>query len=134
MSQVIRRIISTPKAPKAIGPYSQAVAVDKTLYVSGQLGLNPESMELPEDVATQTKQALQNIGSILESANSSFSKVVKTTILLADINDYATVNSVYGTFFSAPFPARAAYQVANLPKLAKVEIEAIAIIGDVKDQ
>ncbi|CAH3019874.1 unnamed protein product [Porites evermanni] len=132
MAATIRRIVSTAKAPKAIGPYNQAVIADKTMYVSGQLGLNPETMDfVSDDVVEQTKQALVNMGCILEAGGSSFDKVVKTTVLLADINDFAKVNDVYKTFFTSHQPARAAYQVANLPKLGKVEIEAVAIVGEV---
>lgn len=135
MAATIRRIVSTAKAPKAIGPYNQAVIADKTMYVSGQLGLNPETMDfVSDDVVEQTKQALVNMGYILEAGGSSFDKVVKTTVLLADINDFAKVNDVYKTFFTSYQPARAAYQVANLPKLGKVEIEAVAIVGEVKDE
>lgn len=135
MAETLRRIVSTTKAPGAIGPYNQAVIADKTMYVSGQLGLNPETMEfVSDDVQEQTKQALKNMGHILEAGGSSFDKVVKTTVLLADINDFAKVNEVYSTFFTSHQPARAAYQVANLPKLGKVEIEAVAIVGEVKDE
>ncbi|XP_074640573.1 2-iminobutanoate/2-iminopropanoate deaminase-like isoform X2 [Tubulanus polymorphus] len=135
MSSIIRKVINSPKAPKAIGPYSQAVQVNKTLYISGQLGLSAETSDfVSENVDEQAKQALTNMGHILEAAGSDFSKVVKCTVLLADINDFKKVNDVYATFFKAPYPARAAYQVANLPKLGRVEIEAIAIVGDVDNQ
>ncbi|XP_066935217.1 2-iminobutanoate/2-iminopropanoate deaminase-like isoform X2 [Clytia hemisphaerica] len=135
MSKVIRKIINTSSAPKAIGPYSQAVQVNHMLHVSGQLGLNPETMDfVSNDVSEQTKQALTNAGEILKAAGTSFSKVVETTILLSDINDYKAVNDVYATFFTAPFPARAAFECANLPKLGKVEIKMMAIIGDVDEQ
>ncbi|XP_065061797.1 2-iminobutanoate/2-iminopropanoate deaminase-like [Rhopilema esculentum] len=134
MAAIVRRVINTAKAPAAIGPYSQAVLVNSTLYVSGQLGLVSETMQfVSDDVQAQAKQALQNMGHILEAAGTSFDKVVKTTVLLADINDFAKVNEIYGTFFKEPYPARAAYQCANLPKLARVEIEAIAVVGDVVD-
>lgn len=132
MAATIRRIVSTTKAPGAIGAYNQAVIADKTMYVAGQLGLDPQTMNfVSDDVAEQTKQALTNMGHILEAGGSSFDKVVKTTVLLADINDFAKVNEVYSTFFTSKQPARAAYQVANLPKLGKVEIEAVAIVGEV---
>ncbi|XP_065843068.1 2-iminobutanoate/2-iminopropanoate deaminase-like [Oscarella lobularis] len=134
-SAVVRRIINTPLAPEAIGPYNQAIVVDKTVYVSGQLGLDPDSGDFPgSDVECQTKQALINMGHILEAANSSFDKVVKTTVLLADINDYAKVNEIYAEYFTSFYPARAAFQAGALPKAAKVEIEAIAIAGDVIDE
>ncbi|XP_066935215.1 2-iminobutanoate/2-iminopropanoate deaminase-like isoform X1 [Clytia hemisphaerica] len=132
MSKVIRKIINTSSAPKAIGPYSQAVQVNHMLHVSGQLGLNPETMDfVSNDVSEQTKQALTNAGEILKAAGTSFSKVVETTILLSDINDYKAVNDVYATFFTAPFPARAAFECANLPKLGKVEIKMLAIVGEI---
>jgi len=135
MSKIIRKVISTTKAPAAIGPYSQAVQVNHMLHISGQLGLNPETMNFPSDgVKDQTKQALSNMGNILQAAGSSFKNVVETTILLADMNDYKDVNDIYATYFTAPYPARAAFQCANLPKFAKVEIKAMAIVGEVDDQ
>ncbi|XP_064624238.1 2-iminobutanoate/2-iminopropanoate deaminase-like [Lineus longissimus] len=135
MAGIIRRVIASAKAPAAIGPYSQAVQVNETLYISGQLGLNPETMDfISDDVAEQTKQALTNMGAILEAAGSSYNQVVKTTILLADLNDYKAVNDIYAGFFKVPYPARAAFQCAALPKLGKVEIEAVAIVGDIQDQ
>ncbi|KAL9980493.1 hypothetical protein ACROYT_G009093 [Oculina patagonica] len=129
----VRKIVHTLKGVQPIpGVYSQAVIADKTMYVSGQLGLNPETMDfVSSDVAEQARQALVNMGHILEAGGSSFDRVVKTTVLLADINDFGKVNEVYKTFFTSKQPARAAYQVANLPKLGKVEIEAVAIVGEV---
>jgi 2-iminobutanoate/2-iminopropanoate deaminase len=114
--------------------FSQAVQVNGTLYISGQIGLNPETMEFPSgDTEEQTRQALTNMGAILKEAGSSFKNVVKVTVLLDDINDFTRVNDVYKTFFTDKQPARAAYQAAKLPKAAKVEIEAIAIVGEVQD-
>merc|ERR1711978_21989 len=115
MSGSLRRvIISTKKAPDAIGPYNQAVQVNNTLYISGQIGFDPSTMEIVKGgVVAEAKQALTNMGHILEAANCSFNNVVKTTVLLADINDFAAVNEVYTKFFTANFPARAAYQVAD---------------------
>ncbi|KAM4581401.1 2-iminobutanoate/2-iminopropanoate deaminase-like [Odontesthes bonariensis] len=134
MATLVRRIVSTTKAPAAIGPYSQAVVVDRTMYVSGQLGMEPASGQLVEGgVQAQTKQALVNMGEILKVAGCGYENVVKTTVLLADINDFADVNSVYKQFFSANFPARAAYQVAALPKGGLVEIEAVAVLGPLTD-
>uniref|UniRef100_A0A915C611 Uncharacterized protein n=1 Tax=Parascaris univalens TaxID=6257 RepID=A0A915C611_PARUN len=134
MATVARKIISTPKAPAALGPYSQGVLVDKTLYISGSLGLVPETGKfLGDGIKEQTEQSLKNIGAILEAAGSSYDNVVKTTVLLADMNDFNTVNEVYKTFFTKHFPARCAYQVAALPKNARVEIEAVAIVGEVTD-
>ncbi|XP_020893771.1 2-iminobutanoate/2-iminopropanoate deaminase [Exaiptasia diaphana] len=131
----VRRIVSTSNAPSAIGAYSQAVIADKTMYISGQLGLDPKTMEfVSQDAGGQTKQALTNMGHILEAGGSAFNKVVKATVLLDDINDFQAVNEVYKTFFTEKQPARAAYQVGKLPKGGKVEIEAIAIVGEVKDE
>ncbi|CAG5131807.1 unnamed protein product [Candidula unifasciata] len=133
-ANIIRRIISTPKAPKAVGPYSQAVQVNNTLYISGQIGFIPETMEIVSGGAVaETEQVLKNLGSILEAAGSSYDKVVKTTVLLKNISDYAAVNDVYAKYFSGSKPARAAFQVAALPKGASVEIEAVAVVGDVTD-
>ncbi|CAI5663390.1 unnamed protein product [Oreochromis niloticus] len=130
MAALIRRIISTAKAPAAIGPYSQAVVVDRTMYISGQLGMDPASGQLVEGgVQAQTRQALVNMGEILKAAGCGYTNVVKTTVLLADMNDFTSVNDVYKQFFSTNFPARAAYQVAALPRGGLVEIEAIAVLG-----
>jgi len=131
-----RVIIHTLKAPAALGTYNQAVLVDKTLYVSGQVGLVPSTMEfISDDAAAQARQALTNIGEILRAAGSDYNRVVKATVLLADINDFVTVNNVYKEFFSVEkAPARAAFEAANLPKFAKVEIEAVAIVGDLVDE
>ena len=130
MSSLVRKIISTAKAPAAIGPYSQAVLVDRTMYISGQLGMDPASGQLvPGGVAEEAKQALTNIGEILKAAGYDFTNVVKATVLLADINDFSTVNDVYKLYFQSSFPARAAYQVAALPKGGCVETEAIAVQG-----
>ena len=121
-------VIKTDLAPKAIGPYSQAIKACNTIYVSGQLGLNPESGDFDDDdIVVQTKQSLNNIKAILDSAGYSLSDVVKTTVLLKDINEFASMNEVYGTFFKEPYPARAAFEVGALPKNARVEIEAIAV-------
>ena len=121
--------IHTEKAPAAIGPYSQAVKAGNTIYVSGQLPVDPSAGEFAgEDIKTQTKQSLTNIKNILEEAGAGLDNVVKTTVLLADIADFAAMNEVYATFFKEPFPARAAFQVAAIPKGAKVEIEAVAVL------
>lgn len=117
--------IHTDKAPQAIGPYSQAMKVNGMVYTSGQLGMN-EKGELKETVVEQAEQAILNLMAVLEAAGSSIENVVKTTVFLADINDFVAVNEVYGKYFTEPYPARSAVQVANLPKFAKVEIEAIA--------
>ncbi|XP_066940636.1 2-iminobutanoate/2-iminopropanoate deaminase [Macrobrachium rosenbergii] len=133
-SKIIRKVIQTSKAPAAIGPYSQAIQAGNTLYVSGQLGFDPKTMTISGDVQQQTKTALTNMGYILEAAGCTFQNVVKTTVLLADINDFAKVNEIYSTFFSEAVPARAAYQVANLPKGGLVEIEAVAVVGEIEQQ
>ncbi len=133
---VRRVIVSTAKAPCAIGPYSQAVIADKTLYVSGQIGMTADKGELVSGgVQAQAKKALENMGEILKAAGASFNSVVKTTVLLADMKDFAAVNEVYGKVFDGPSkPARAAYQAAGLPKGALVEIEAVAVLGDIVDE
>ncbi|MEZ5357989.1 MAG: RidA family protein [Candidatus Zixiibacteriota bacterium] len=126
-----KTIIATDTAPRAIGAYSQAVAVetDKLLFISGQLGMDPRTMELvPGDAAAEAKQALKNLGAILEAAGGDFNSIVKATIFLADIKDFVAVNEAYAACFSADFPARAAFAVGALPKGARVEIEAIAVL------
>merc|ERR1712010_33772 len=136
MSTLRRVIIATKKAPDAIGPYNQAVQVDSTLYISGQIGFIPSTMEIVEGgAAAEAKQALTNMGHILNAANCTFNNVVKTTVLMADMKDYPAVNEVYAQFFSKEAaPARAAYQAAALPKGAKVEIEAVAVVGNISDE
>jgi len=125
----MNQAIHTDNAPAAIGPYSQAVKAGNTIYVSGQLPVDPATGEFAGDsIAEQTKQSLTNIKNILEKAGGGMENVVKTTVLLSDIGDFAAMNEVYATFFKEPFPARAAFQVAAIPKGAKVEIEAIAVI------
>ncbi|XP_067267755.1 2-iminobutanoate/2-iminopropanoate deaminase isoform X1 [Chanodichthys erythropterus] len=134
MSAVIRKIIHTAAAPAAIGPYSQAVLVDRTMYISGQLGMDVASGQLVVGgVQAQAKQALINMGEILKAAGCGYENVVKTTVLLADINDFNNVNDVYKQFFRSNFPARAAYQVAALPRGGLVEIEAVAVLGPITD-
>jgi 2-iminobutanoate/2-iminopropanoate deaminase len=123
----MKKIIKTDKAPAAIGPYSQAVEVNNTLYISGQLPLDPETMEMPENTEDQAKIVMENISAILREAGYSFSDVVKSTIFLADIKDFQVMNEVYGGYYKENPPARSAYEVANLPKGAKIEIETIAM-------
>lgn len=114
-------------APAAIGPYSQAIADGGLVFVSGQLPINPKTGEfVSEEVADQTRQSLENIREILKEAGYTMERVLKTTVYLQDMNDFAAMNQVYQEFFADPYPARAAFQVAKLPKNAKVEIEAIA--------
>ena len=124
-----KEAILTDKAPSAIGPYSQAIFAGSYVFVSGQIGMTPEGEIVDETAAGQTHQALQNIGAILEEAGLDFSHVVKSSVLLKDINDYDEVNDVYKDYFPAPAPARAAFQVAALPKHALVEIEVIAMVN-----
>jgi len=125
----MKKIIETKNAPGAIGPYSQAVRHGNTLYISGQLPLSPSTgLFAGDDITSQTKQCLENLKAIVEHAGSDLSKVLKTTVLLKDISDFALMNEVYATYFTDECPARAAYQVAELPKSALVEIEAIAIV------
>ncbi|WP_019239643.1 MULTISPECIES: RidA family protein [Enorma] len=123
-----KQAIIAAKAPAALGPYSSAVRAGDTLYLSGQLGIDPATGELAEGVEAQARQAMQNIAAVLEEAGASFDDVVKMTVLLADIDDFAAVNEVYGSFLAAPYPARSAFQVAAIPKGALVEIEAIAVL------
>lgn len=119
--------IHTDLAPAAIGPYSQAIQAGNTIYVSGQLPIDPATGAFAgEDIASQTRQSLTNMKNILNAAGADLSDVVKTTVYLANIADFAAMNGVYGEFFTAPYPARAAFEVACLPKNALVEIECIA--------
>ncbi len=121
--------IATEKAPAAIGPYSQAIKAGNTIYVSGQIPIDPAKGEFAgDDIAAQTRQSLTNIKNILAAAGTDMSHVVKTTVLLADITDFAAMNDVYAEFFTEPYPARAAFQAAAIPKGALVEIEAVAVI------
>lgn len=120
--------ISTTNAPAAIGPYSQAIEANGTIYVSGQLPINPVTGEFAEgDIKDNARQSLNNIKAILAEAGLSMQNVAKVTVLLGDINDFAAVNEVYAEFFQAPYPARSAFAVAALPKGAPIEIEAIAV-------
>ena len=121
------KAIATTNAPAAIGPYSQGVDTGSLVFVSGQLPIDPATGEFAgADIAAQTRQSLNNIKSILEANGMTMANVVKTTVLLEDISEFAAMNAVYAEFFTEPYPARAAYQVAALPKAAKIEIEAIA--------
>ncbi|CAL8109754.1 unnamed protein product [Orchesella dallaii] len=129
MASTLRKIITTSKIFSAGFPYSPGVLVDKTLYVSGQIGWNLKG-ELATGIEAQTKLALENMGHVLEVVGANHSNVVKVTVLLADINDMQKMNAVYSTFFKENQPARAAYQVAKLPMGAQVEIEAVAIVGE----
>ena len=124
----MKRIISTSKAPAAIGPYSQAIEINKILYVSGQIPINPETGKLVEgDISKQTEQVFRNIEAILDEAGYSFSDVVKSTCLLSDISNIKAMNEVYGRYYVKEQPARAAFAVKDLPMGALIEIETIAI-------
>jgi 2-iminobutanoate/2-iminopropanoate deaminase len=125
-----RTIIATPHAPAAIGPYSQAVSTGTLIYTSGQLGLDPATGKLAEGVEAQARQVMANLAAVLAAAGSSLDQVVKTTIFLQNMADFAAVNAVYGASFSAAPPARSTVQVAGLPLGGLVEIEAIALAGE----
>lgn len=124
-----KRIVTTDKAPKAIGPYSAGVSTGHLVFTAGQLGMDPESGELVEGgIQAQTRQALKNLQAVLEAAGSGLENVIKTTVFLKDISEFGLMNEIYGTFFTENFPARSAFQVGALPKAAAVEIEAVALI------
>jgi 2-iminobutanoate/2-iminopropanoate deaminase len=124
----MKKIISTPNAPKAIGPYSQAVEVNGILFISGQIPLDPATGKMAEGgISEQTEQVMKNIGAILAEAGLGFSDVVKSTCLLSDMDNFAAMNAVYGKYYAADPPARAAYGVVKLPLGALVEIETIAV-------
>ena len=122
----MKKTISSPLAPKAVGPYSQAIELNGTLYLSGQLPLDGATGTMPDGIEAQTRQALTNLAYVLDAAGLCLDDVVKTTVLLADIADFGAVNAVYAEFFPGNKPARVCYQVAALPKGAKLEIDAIA--------
>lgn len=126
----MRKIIATEKAPAAIGPYAQANVIDNLVFTSGQLPIDPDTGEfIPGGIAEQTEQVLKNLQAVLEEAGSGLDKVVKTTCFLSDIDNFAPMNQVYAEFFpEGVYPSRSAFEVANLPKAALVEIEAIAIL------
>ncbi|XP_076639789.1 reactive intermediate imine deaminase A homolog UK114 [Colletes latitarsis] len=131
--KIMRKIISSSLSPKPVGPYNQAVLVDRTVYLSGVLGMDIKSQKLVEGgAAAEARQALINMGHILKEAGSDYDKVVKATILLNNINDFAGVNEVYKEFFTENYPARSTYQVGKLPVGAQIEIEAIAVTGEVE--
>lgn len=122
----MKKIIATNGAPAAIGPYSQAVELNGTLYVSGQLPVDPATGIMPQGIEAQTEQSLKNMGAILEAAGLTYNDVVKTTVLLADMADFGAMNAVYARFFTQDKPARVCFQAAALPKNALVEIDAVA--------
>jgi 2-iminobutanoate/2-iminopropanoate deaminase len=123
----MKKIIHTPDAPDAIGPYSQAVIYDGIVYCSGQIGLNPETMEfVGDDVTSQAEQVMKNLKAVLEEAGSGFDKVLKCTIFLDDMDNFSTVNEIYGAYFDDEPPARETVAVKTLPKNCKVEIGCVA--------
>ncbi len=124
------QIITSPKAPKALGPYSHAVRVGHFIHTSGQIGLDPKTNELVDSIEAQTRQVLQNQASVLEAAGTGLSSVVKTTVFLLDMGEFAKMNAVYGEFFSKNPPARSTVQVAALPRGARVEIDCVAVVDD----
>lgn len=125
----MKELILTENAPSPIGPYSQAVkASGDFIFVSGQIPFTPDGTLVGDDIVSQTHQAIKNIQAILESSGSSLDKVVKTTVLMLDMNDFGTMNEIYNQYFAESKPARAAYQVVRLPKDVKIEIEAIALV------
>ena len=126
----MRDVVSSRDAPAAIGPYSQAVHAGGFLFISGQIPLDPESGEVVNgDVSAQTHRVMRSLGALLEAAGAGFDDVVRTTVFLTDLGDFARVNEVYGSYFTAPAPTRATVQVAALPKGVSVEIDAIAHLG-----
>jgi 2-iminobutanoate/2-iminopropanoate deaminase len=126
----MRTVVQTNAAPGAIGPYSQAIRTGTLVFTAGQIGLDPSSGELVEGVTEQAERALRNLSAILDAAGTTLERVIKTTIFLADMGDFAAVNEVYARHISTPYPARSTVAVAGLPKGALVEIEAVALSGD----
>ena len=125
----MKKVIATVEAPKAVGPYSQAIASGSLLFCAGQIPLNPATGELVQgDAAIQARQVLENLGGVLRANQMTFDNVVKTTVFLTDLADFGAMNEVYASFFTEPFPARSTVQVAGLPKGARVEIEAVAAV------
>lgn len=123
----MKKIISTPNAPAAVGPYSQAIEAGNTLYISGQLPINPADGKVPATIEEQTVQSLENVGAILREAGYGYEHVVKSTVLLSDMGDFGAMNGIYAKYYTKDMPARVCYQVAALPMGVKVEIETIAV-------
>lgn len=122
----MKTVISTEKAPAALGPYSQAIEANGFVFASGQIGINPETGDVPEGIVAQTKQVLTNVTNVLAAAGTDLDHVVKTTVFIQDMNDFATVNGIYAEFFAKDCPARSCVEVAKLPKGVLIEIEVIA--------
>ena len=130
MWRAVREAVATPAAPAAIGPYSQAISAGGFLFVSGQIPLDPDTGTMVDgDIAAQTHRVFKNLGEILKAGGASFDAVVRTTVYLADMNDFQAMNEVYASYFSSPAPARATVQAARLPRDARVEIDVIARLG-----
>lgn len=123
----MKTVISTDKAPAAIGPYSQAIEVNGMVYTSGVIPVNPETGEIPEGVEAQARQAIGNLKNLLQAAGTDMDKVVKTTVFIKEMNDFGKINEIYADFFVEPFPARSCVEVARLPKDVLLEIEAVAL-------
>jgi 2-iminobutanoate/2-iminopropanoate deaminase len=123
----IMTVVLTKNAPQAIGPYSQGISIGGLIFTSGQIPINPRTGEIPKIIEEQANQAIKNLIAVLEAAGSSLKNVVKTTLFIKDMNDFAKINEVYSSFFNEPFPARSCVEVARLPKDVLIEIEAIAI-------
>lgn len=123
----MKKVVASPLAPKAVGPYSQAIEANDTLYVSGQLPIDGSTGKMAEGIEAQTRQSLDNLGHILREAGMDYSNVVKTTVLLDNIADFAAMNAIYATYFTSEMPARMCYEVAKLPMGALVEIDAVAV-------
>jgi 2-iminobutanoate/2-iminopropanoate deaminase len=125
----VKEVISTDRGPKAIGPYSQAIRANGFLFVSGQIALDPSTQQLAAaEISGQTEQVMQNLRGILEAAGSSLDRVVRTTVFLADMNEFAAMNEIYGRYFSSQPPARSTVQAVRLPRDVRVEIDAIALV------
>lgn len=122
----MKKIVSTPKAPAAIGPYSQAIEVNQMIYTSGVIPVHPKTGEIPDGVEAQARQAIGNLAVLLKEAGTDIGNVVKTTVFIKDMNDFSKINQVYSEFFTASYPARSCVEVARLPKDVLIEIEAIA--------
>ena len=128
-----KTVVHSKSAPAAIGPYSQGIRAGGTVYLSGQIGLDPATATLVEGVEAQTHQVLKNLRAVAQAAGGELDDIVKLTLLMADLADFAKVNEIMATYFKAPYPARATYQVAGLPKGARVEIEAILVLAPLAD-
>jgi reactive intermediate/imine deaminase len=134
MAQITRTVINSANAPAPIGPFNHAIRVGNTLYLSGCVGADPQTGKLvPGGIESEARQAFKNIAGVLAQAGCTFNNVVKSTVLLADIKDFQTLNGVYAEQFASHFPAHSTYQVANLPLNSRVEIECIAVVGEIVD-